>query len=805
MVRTGSLLTFAVIAGAAAGVMCDVRWGDALGASIAMAAGCWLPLRAGTARLLALLAAACAMCAWSASERDRAVAPPLLEWFNETFGDHLRTDGPVEIDGVIAADAGVTHAGVKLQIDVWSVRYEGTQRVAAGRIQVFVAGGMAAGSAPEWSRGRLVRAAVSLRRPHAVLNFGGPSPRLAVLRRGFCLIGSIKSAALVDVSRGMAWDETAAAVRRHVRGSIGRHLGTSDPGGIVTAILIGDRAGLGEVVQERLQAAGTYHVIAISGGNVALLAAMCFGLVRLLVRSPRLAASVTLATIVLYGWVVGGEASVARAVTAAAFYLILSIAGLRPSSIAVVRTTALALLIVDPLSVIDVGAWLSFAATTGIIVFAERIAAVTGLPRVALPVTSTMAAELAILPITASALSQVSVAGIILNLVAIPAMAFAQVAGFVVVALDGMWPGAAAAGAGCAFVAVSLLVDSAGLVELLPWLSWRVPPSAGLWVAAYYLALVLAAVVTARVWKIAVGAVCGCCGLVIATAPASDWSRPSSPRLRLLMVDVGQGDAILVQTPRGHALLVDAGGTPGSFDIGGRVVTPAVWAAGTRRLDWLVLSHGDRDHAGGAPSVLRDLAPREIWEGVPVPRDNDRRALLAAAGAMAIPWRTVHRGAHLVVDGVRIDAVHPPAPEWERQKVRNEDSMVLRLRYGQVEFLLTGDAGAEFERTLAAAHGPAGLRILKVGHHGSRTSTGHALVEAFAPHLALVSVGRGNLFGHPSPDVVKRLQAVGAAVLRTDRDGAIAIETDGTLVRVMTATGTSMSFGVTGLVRVPGS
>jgi len=152
----------------------------------------------------------------------------------------------------------------------------------------------------------------------------------------------------------------------------------------------------------------------------------------------------------------------------------------------------------------------------------------------------------------------------------------------------------------------------------------------------------------------------------------------------------------------------------------------------------------------------------------------------------------VRAGDHANIDGVDIIVQHPDPADWERQRVRNDDSVVLRVSYRDVEVLLTGDAGTEAEAALAAelaeASVPARLRVLKVGHHGSRTSTSEALMRVFRPDVALISAGRGNLFGHPAPDVVARLQQSGAMTLRTDRDGAITIETDGAELRVLTMT-----------------
>src|SRR5262249_43025934 len=148
-------------------------------------------------------------------------------------------------------------------------------------------------------------------------------------------------------------------------------------------------------------------------------------------------------------------------------------------------------------------------------------------------------------------------------------------------------------------------------------------------------------------------------------------------------------------------------------------------------------------------------------------------------------------GHRLEIGAATLDALHPPPADWERRRVRNDDSLVLRLRFGDVETLLTGDAGREFEEGFAAREPPAPIRLLKVGHHGSRTSSSARFVAAFRPQMAFVSVGRGNLFGHPSPEVVARYEQIGAAVFRTDLDGAITIETDGARVDVETASGRS--------------
>ena len=790
----GPLIAVCLLVGVAGGLVSALPWASATAAAVALASLALIPETQAIRTALAVAALTAAAIGHGAAARERAGNPPIVQWMNRTAGDAVRSSSPVDLRGRLAADAMRTEFGVRLVIDVRDMREGHAWRRTAGRVQAYVAGDLAAARAVEWTAGRTIVTSVTLRRPQVLLNPGGPGRLQQTLQRPFHLAGTVKSAALVSVERGSWWNEAAAVVRRHVRDAVGRYVPAGPQAAIVTAILIGDRAGLSDEVERRLQAAGTYHVIAISGGNVALLVLLATGIVHFVVRPHRAGLLTALALVNAYGWIVGGEPSVQRAVAAATIYLAVRLIGLVPTAIHVLSTVAILVLAIDPLNAVDVGAWLSFGATLGIVLYARRFAQTIRLPRaVSTLLGASIAAELALLPIAAGVFSRVSLAGLALNFVAIPAMAAVQLAGIFVVALDLCWSAGAAVAARIAGVAANWLIGSSALVDVAPWLSWRVPPPAVICAAAYYAAWPLA------LWRggprrLRQGclAVASVLTLVVIAAPPVWLTRSSGGLLRLTMIDVGQGDAVALQFPTGQALLVDCGGTPGPFDIGGRVVTPSLWALGIRRLDWLAITHGDLDHVGGARAVISDLAPREIWEGVPVPRSRELQALRAEARARGAGWRTLLAGAKLEVGDVIVEVLHPPPAEWERQKVRNDDSLVLRVRYGRVEFLLTGDAGLEFEQPHQAGASAAPLRILKVAHHGSRTSSSAAFLNRFRPHVALVSAGRGNLFGHPAPDVVTRFTEVGAEVFRTDRDAAVIVETNGKVVTLRTMTGRTL-------------
>jgi competence protein ComEC len=799
-VTVGRTLMLVLIGGVALGVATP---------AVSTTAACALALALGSAaigvddkkrrRALVGAALAAAAAARGADARDRVLLAPLAAW---VAADDARRSRPVVVEGVLVRDAERVDTGARLAIRVEMIDEGRTRHAIHGRALAYVGGDLVSALAQEWTAGRRVRATMALRHPPVWLNPGGPAEPWQALTRWHDVVGTVKSATLVGIADGWWWHEAAAAVRAHVRRAIVRLWQTDGDhtAGIVMAVLIGDRSGLDERVERRLQVAGTYHVIAISGGNVALFTAFVLLASRVVLRSFRLRLCLTLACVLGYGWVVGGDPSVSRAVTAATVYLACAMRGLRPAPIDVLGAVAVLVTLAVPLTVADAGAWLSFGASAGIVLSAGRLLTwyMTWRPfagRLALfwlvgLFFATAAAELTLLPVSAALFHRVGVAGLALNFVAIPTIAVVQVAGAAGVVLVGWCDWAAAGAAWIARVAVDLLVRSSALVEVAPWLSWRVPPPWGPTIVCFY--------TTGLSWILwrgrrsgrqAVAAAFCACLIVVAWQPATALKKPAAGWLRLTAFDVGQGDSMLVQFPSGHALLVDAGGSGTRFDAGERLVTPAIWASGSRRLDWMAVTHADLDHIGGARAVMRAFRPREIWEGVPVLSDPRRRDLRIAAAEQGALWRLLQRGDRLDVGGVTLEVLHPRLPDWERPKVRNDDSLVLSVLYGDVEMLLTGDVGAETERALLDAQARRPLRVLKVAHHGSRSSTSTDLLRRYAPGLAVISAGRGNPFGHPVPEVLGRLQAAGARVFRTDRDGAVVIETDGREVMARTMSG----------------
>jgi competence protein ComEC len=250
---------------------------------------------------------------------------------------------------------------------------------------------------------------------------------------------------------------------------------------------------------------------------------------------------------------------------------------------------------------------------------------------------------------------------------------------------------------------------------------------------------------------------------------------PGPRTLEIHAIDVGQGDALAVRTPGGRWLLVDTGPRGARFDAGRDRVVPYLLRRGVRRIDVLVLTHPDADHIGGAEAVLEAFDTGVVIDpGFPAGKDMFIDLLAAARGAGG-RWVAARAGQSFLMDGVEITMLYP-ATSFDGAPDANDNSVVFRLAYGDFAALFTGDAPTAVEDAIVA-HDPAALRaqLLKVGHHGSRTSTGEQLLLAARPELAFISAGRNNRYGHPNPRVLRRLESHGVRVLRTDQLGSIIV------------------------------
>jgi competence protein ComEC len=377
-------------------------------------------------------------------------------------------------------------------------------------------------------------------------------------------------------------------------------------------------------------------------------------------------------------------------------------------------------------------------------------------------------------PLVAWVFGRVSLVAPLANLVASPVVAVLQPTLFLALLLAPLrglahWVADAAA-------APLLLLDRiATAASHVPYAALEVAP--GLLTACCMGVLAGALVVATARRRVLPPLLVGAAAMVVAVWAPVLQRGPG--QLEVHVVDVGQGDALALRTPRGRWVLVDAGRIWKGGDAGRRTVVPYVRRRGGD-VALFVLSHPDADHVGGAPSVLDALRPARWWDPGFVHSSDVYRAALEVAHRHGIPWRRAQTGDSLLLDGVVVRVLGPDSSWVASGTSANDASTILMVQHGRLRILLTGDAEAAQERWLVDRWGDAlSATVLKVGHHGSRTSSTRALLDAVRPAVALVSVGAGNRYGHPAPEVLDALTGRGIEVLRTDRDGDVVLRSDG--------------------------
>src|SRR5499426_2149748 len=646
----------------------------------------------------------------------------------------------------------------RLLLDLDGLRDGLDLRTVSGRLQVTLYG-----ETPPLGEGQRVALDLKLSRPRAFRNPGSFDYPAFLRREGILLIGSGRADALtVLTADDPPW---AVRVKRWAVTTIAAHLPPTSAA-LLGGLLLGEKVGLPPEASEAFRRAGVYHILAVSGFNVALLASSVFFVLSTLGVPRRATAVVAGAALVGFALVVGGQASVLRATVMG---LLLLGALLLDRESQLMNALALAVLVLlawRPGDLGEPGFQLSFAATAGIIYLAPPLTAwLTGRGWPGWLATSTavsLGAQAAVTPVMLVHFNQLSLIGIVANLAVVPMAAVGTTLGMLALLIAA----ASASAADIFFQALWLLLLA---LRAAVWAAARMPaamvhlpapgwPAISAWCAALALVPYLG---SGRRWVRPAAALSLALAMGLSVWPGA---KPGEGRLRVTFLDVGQGDAILVEVPEGQRLLVD-GGPAGNqrLDVGERVLAPFLWNRPTQRLDVVALTHPDSDHSGGLRAVLTRFGVREFWEnGRWVTGTEETLRAVERSGACR---RTLVAGQRLWLGSALLTVLNPDGSR--------------RLDWRGFSILLTGDLGGPGEERLLEQHAPVRALALKVGHHGSRYSSTSAFLDATDPAVAVISVGARNSFGHPTSEVRGRLEAAGARVYRTDRDGAVILETDG--------------------------
>jgi competence protein ComEC len=547
--------------------------------------------------------------------------------------------------------------------------------------------------------------------------------------------------------------------------------------GLVLGFVLGEDEGLSDGLRQSFRRSGLYHLLAVSGQNVAFLVAGVLGIAWLCGIPRRLGEVLALTTIVAYVLVVGWQPSVVRAAVAGGLASLAWLAARPRDRWYFLLLGVLTLLVWNPRSVFDAGFQLSFAAVIAIFVLVkplERLLEKTPLPpALRAPIAVSTGCTLMTTPIMVFQFGKVPVYGVLANVAVEPVVPLVLLLGLACVLVAPLAPPAARALAWLNGLLAAYIAFWARLVGALP----------GAQVGRAHLLRLLLIVFFLALWPFLLRPRLPRLTVLVLTALIALWGWQNRPHpvsippppagLRVSFLDVGEGDSTLLQT-RDGAVLIDAG--PPEAGVAGQLRR-----LGIRRLDVLVLSHPHRDHVGGAAEVLRKLdVGLMVDSGIPS-SDSDERVALDEAARRRVPLKLGRAGQELDLGDLRLRILSPTDDSAKASGDANEAAIVVVASYGSVDLLLPADAESPF--TLPLATQP--VEVYKVAHHGSADEGLPQLLERLDPRIAIISVGRGNDYGHPTPSTLATLAAdSGLSVFRTDQAGRVTLESDGCAMTV---------------------
>lgn len=618
---------------------------------------------------------------------------------------------------------------------------------------------------------------------------------------------------------------------------------TQQDSGVLAAMLFGDRTHLQHPLRTAFEKTGSFHLLVVSGLHITILVGLLFWLARRarLGRGPATAIALLLA--VPYAFLTGFAPPVQRALWLTAVYLVSRLAYRERAALNAIGIAALGVLVLDPSALFEASFQMTFLAVLAIAGVAAPLIESTVAPylrglrltrqisldpflspkvaqlRVALrmyvaalrPIVGmrwawrlpfgivrwtlravealivALIVELAMVLPMALYFHRITLIALPANLIGLPLLAFLLPLAMATFLLGCIHPALAVPTGSLTALMLRVISWTIHLFSGLSASNLRTPDPpfwsyfafAAVWIAAFWL------IRKSRRWKKAALA-----GLLIGSLLVLWPAQPTIHKgvLEVTAIDVGQGDSLLIVTPDGKTLLVDAGGPIGGprnsdaqFDIGEDVVSQYLWWRHIRRLDAVALTHAHSDHMGGMPAVLQNFHPKSLWVGhnPPIP---EYRALLALAQKEKIPVHRMTAGKRFVFGGMHVRILAPEANYQPGARASNDDSLVMRVRYEKTAALLEGDAEAPVEEEMMATE-PLAAGLLKVGHHGSSTSTIPSFLVAVHPKYAVISVGRRNPFGHPRVSVLDELGAAHVRVFRTDTLGLSSFLLNGTTIK----------------------
>lgn len=566
--------------------------------------------------------------------------------------------------------------------------------------------------------------------------------------------------------------------------------------GILAGMLFGGYGGIPRDIVADFATTGIVHILSVSGSHIALVVGVITGIGTVVVRRfalPLILVPLAAATMVtFYAVLCGLTPPVLRSLIMGLIALLAVCFEREKDAENALLVSAFGMLAYEPTLLYDLSFQLSFASTAGLVFLNRKTVSLMGkLPLwLAKALAVTITAQLGVLPFMAWYFTSLSLSSLIANVLIVP-----LIEGIVILGLLGAMIGMVVGVAGniimviCSLL-ISIVIQCATWLAAMPGAKLYISPiglSGGVvyylllaWVYGYKPQNMVSLIELMEKWPRQSGMFL----LLMITLIIADRVYPRP--MYVHFIDVGQGDATLITTPHGRAILVDTGGVMGDandFDIGDRVLVPYLKHYGVLTLDYLFLTHGHQDHAGGAAAVARELSVGNTMLSRETHTEAVRNLVQVAKG-QGSGFIPVYEGQTIHLDGVVIRVIH--AENSVNIGQSNEVSSVIQVSYGKQSFLLTGDLEGQGEEKILGNGKEMKSTVLKIGHHGSKTSSTMGFLQAVAPEYAVISVGKNNRFGHPHATTIQRLVAQKSKIYRTDEQGAIVFKTDGKKIEVTT-------------------
>ncbi len=646
--------------------------------------------------------------------------------------------------------------------------------------------------------GQRIAVRARLRPDEPAANFGQFDNSPYRRRRAIALFGSYDADAVVVASEPPAWRRWLHRAHEALAARVHALAPSPEASALYLTLAAGRRAELSEAAEEDFARSGLAHVLSVSGLHVAALALLTLRLLRWAavrlwprartVDARRLAAPLSIPLVWAYVVYTGSQAPAVRSAVMATAFLTGHGLWRRSDALNSLALAAISLVIMDPAAVADLSTQLSFVAVASLLVLAPAVREALPIPRpdpsrrfyrlqkLAESALSTLCASVAVTlasaPLLAEHFHRISLAGLVSNVVCLPLSALLTVLAATGAAAFSLSPALATPLLYGGAWASELLARAAGAFAALPLSSVDLPSFGSPAAVGFWLGLAAFALARGRWRALAVAA-----PLSVAFAFGLPRVLPTAG-LEVTFLAVGHGDAVVLSS-RGEHALVDAGGVPDGLDTGRRYVLPYLREKGISHLKLAVLSHPHPDHGLGLVSTLQQVPTERLWLAAGTDEGPLTADVVRASGGARV--EAVEHGHAMRLGDAYLEVLGPPVDRAALYSV-NDHSVVLRVRHGEVTFLLTGDIEEAAEEALDV--GP--VTVVKAPHHGSRTSSTPRFVERTRPRYVVFCVGRRNRFGFPHPEVVERYEAVGAECFRTDLDGAVRFLSDGRDVRVET-------------------